>query len=132
MTLRPMAPIDLARYVYKREPCARTFEADLTWHLENGFVFSRPDFFVMGRPVNRHASPALIVGQYRFPSVVADCWHVYLMAGNVARAWSMLPWELEWVSFERGNVLRFHRLASIRRLSGGFPAQQPETIPSTP
>jgi hypothetical protein len=122
-----MAPVDLARHVYKSEPCVRTFEQDLNWHLEHGFVFSRPDFFVMGRPVV-HTAPAIyIVGQHRFPSAVCDCWHVYLMAGNVGRAWSMLPWDLPWVSFERENVLRFHPLASIRRLSGGFPALQPET-----
>lgn len=120
--LRPVNPIDLARHVYQSEPCARSFEQDLTWHLENGFVFSRPDFFVMGRPVVSSAPRMFIVGQHRFPSSVCDCWHVYLMAGNVAKAWSMLPWELPWVSFERENVLRFHRLASIRRLSGGFPA----------
>lgn len=132
MTLRQMAPIDLARHVYRSEPCARTFEQDLAWHLDNGFVFARPDFFVMGRPVNRHASPSLIVGQYRFPSATADCWHVYLMAGNVARAWGMLPWELPWVSFERSNVLRFHRLEAIRRLSGALPTPTTKTVPSSP
>lgn len=122
ITLRPMSAIDLARHVYESEPCARSFEEDLDWHLENGFVFSRPDFFVMGRPVLSSASRELIVGQCRFPSVLCDCWHVYLMAGNIAPAWAMLPWELPWMSFERGNVLRFHKLASIRRLSGGLSA----------
>ncbi len=112
-----MSPFAQALAVYEREPCARTFREDLDWHLLNGFVFSRPDFFVMGRPVIASADPALIVGQHRFPSGLCDCWHVYLMAGNVARAWAMLPWELPLVSFERCNVLRFHRLAAMRRLS---------------
>lgn len=88
------------------------------WHVENGFFFSRPDYLVMGRPVVREADPALIVGLHRFPSAVCNCWHIYLAAGNLARAWSVLPWPLEWISWERANVLRFHRLASIQRLSG--------------
>lgn len=113
-----MTPYQRAARVYELESCARTFAEDLEWHLVNGFVFSRPDFFVMGRPVVSTAPDrSLIVGLHRFPSAVCDCWHVYLMAGNMARAWDMLPWELPLVSFERGNVLRVHRLAAIRRLS---------------
>lgn len=114
-----MTPYQRAARVYELEPCARTFAEDLEWHLVNGFVFSRPDFFVMGRPVVSTVAtfdPGKIVGLHRFPSSLCDCWHVYLMAGNVARAWDMLPWELPLVSFERGNVLRVHRLAAIRRL----------------
>lgn len=112
-----MTSYQRAARVYELEPCARTFAEDVEWHLANGFVFSRPDFFVMGRPVVSQADPALVVGLHRFPSVVCDCWHVYLHAGNMARAWDMLPWELPLVSFERGNVLRVYRLAAIRRLS---------------
>lgn len=109
-----MTPYQRAAAVYASEPCARTFAQDLEWHLVNGFVFSTPDFFVMGRPVVSEADHALIVGQHRFPAVICDCWHVYLHAGNMAKAWSMLPWELPLVSFERNNVLRVHRLTSIR------------------
>jgi hypothetical protein len=110
-------PYTEALAVYTREPCARSFREDLEWHLLNGFVFSRPDFFVMGRPVVSQAAPEMIVGQHRFPSGLCDCWHIYLFAGNVARAWDMLPWDLPLVSFERSNVLRFHSLAAMRRLS---------------
>ena len=110
-------PYELARAVYDSEPCARTFAEDLDWHLVNGFVFSRPDFFVMGRPVVSTAEPALIVGQHRFNSGACDCWHVYLMAGNITPAWAMLPWELPLLSFERGNELRIVPLASMRRLA---------------
>jgi hypothetical protein len=119
-TLCQMSPLMMARLVYQKEECARTFEEDLKWHLENGFVFSRPDFFVMGRPVRSWDRQELITGLYRFPSGQCDCWHVYLMAGNVARAWGMLPWDLPTISYERNNVLRFHRLASMRRLSGSL------------
>lgn len=120
-----MTPVERAAAVYRSEPCAHTFRADLEFYLLNGFVCSRPDYFVMGRPVMRHASQDLIVGHYRFPSGACDCWHVALHSGNVARAWDFLPWDLPWVSFERENVLRFHTLRSIRRLSGGRPISSP-------
>lgn len=114
-----LSPAERAAQVYEREWCARSFREDLSWHLTNGFVFSRPDFFVMGRPVVAYTAPDCIVGQYKYPSGICDCWHIYLFAGNIARAWDMLPWELPLVSFERGagNVLRFYRLSSIRRLT---------------
>ena len=110
-----MRPLELARRVYDLEPCARTFWEDVDWHLLNGFVFSTPDFFVMGRPVISSAEQSKIVGLHLFPPGLCDCWHVYLQAGDMSRAWGMLPWELPLVSFERNNVLRVHHLASIRR-----------------
>lgn len=111
-------PFVEASRVYKREACARTFEQDLHWHFENGFVFSRPDFFIMGRAVVSTASYELIVGQYRFPSVVCDAWHVYLAAGNLMKAWEILPWELPLLTFERNNELRKVPVAAMRRLCG--------------
>lgn len=111
-------PYEQARDVYRSEPCARAFEEDLEAHYINGFVFSRPDFFIMGRPIVKAADPVLIVDPWmRFPSAFADCWHVYLFAGNLARVWDILPWPLPWVAFERKNELRFYSQEAIRRLS---------------
>lgn len=104
--------------VYQQEPCASTFAEDLEAHLMFGFVFSRPDYFVMGRPVDRFASQAEIVNPYiHFPTARQNCWHVYLMAGNVTRSWEILPWELPFISFERGNVLRFYELERLKNFS---------------
>jgi hypothetical protein len=111
--------VERAAAIYAKEPCSGTFRSDLEAHLLYGFVFSRPDFFVMGRPVIKAAPYAEIVDPWQvFPSSQCDCWHVFLMAGNVARALAMIPWELPWLSFERRNVLRFARLDRIRGLSG--------------
>lgn len=115
-----MMPVEKAAEVYQREGCARTFRQDLEAHLLNGFVFSRPDFFIMGRPVISTADQALIVDpSHRFPSAECDCWHIYLFAGNMIRAWAIMPWELPLFSFERKNELRFYPVSAIRRLSGG-------------
>ena len=116
-----MIPFELAKGVYGLEPCARTFEEDLTWHHQHGFVFSTPSFFVMGRPVCSVAAPEFIVGQVDFPPDLCDAWHVYLMAGDISKVWSILPWELPLITIERRNVLKVYRLDSIRRLSGARP-----------
>jgi hypothetical protein len=108
-----------AMNVYAFEACPRTFEEDLIAHLMHGFVFSRPDIFLMGRPVISTASREDIVNPwYKFKSADCDCWHVYLCAGNAAKALDFVPFKLPLVSFERGNKLRFLRFTSITRLLG--------------
>jgi hypothetical protein len=115
-----MTPVEQAAAVYEREACARTFREDLEAHLLHGFVFSRPDFFIMGRPVAKGADYALVVDPWHhFPSAECDCWNIYLFAGNVTPAWRILPWELPWFCWERKNELRYYHASAIRRLSGG-------------
>lgn len=112
-------PVEDAAEVYQREGCARTFREDLELHLLNGFVFSTPEFFAMGRAVVKSANPRVLVDPaHVFPAAECDCWHVYLFAGRMHRAFEIIPWELPWFSFERGNELRFYPVSSIRRLSG--------------
>lgn len=116
-------PYERAKEVYLKEPCARSFEEDLEAHMMFGFVFSRPDYFVMGRPVNRFAMPEEIVNPYvHFKTDEQNCWHVYLMAGNIARAWDILPWELPIISFERGNILRFYELERLKLSTANYNA----------
>ena len=113
-----MSPFEQAAQVYQRERCARSFTEDVELHFLHGFVFSRPDFFIMGRPVIKAAPYALIVDPaHLFPSSECDCWMVYLMAGNIARSWVTLPWPLPWLAFERKNELRFVSADAIKRLS---------------
>jgi len=107
---------EAAKKVYEREACSRTFVLDLELHLRHGFVFSRPDFFIMGRAVIRDADPALIVDpEHSFEADRCDCWHIYLFAGAMGPAFSIMPWVLPWVSMERKNELRFLALSSIQR-----------------
>jgi hypothetical protein len=110
--------VERAAKVYEREECSGTFRSDLEAHLLNGFAISRPDYFVMGRPVIRSADPRLIVDPWhKFHSSDCDTWHVFLFAGNIARAWAFLPWPLPFMSFERRNRLRFYSMSAIQRLS---------------
>ncbi|EIP99340.1 hypothetical protein OpiT1DRAFT_03854 [Opitutaceae bacterium TAV1] len=112
-----MSPFRQASLVYEREPCARPFVADLSFHHANGYVFSTPEFFVMGRAVPRYAPRSQIVGLNVFWSTAAcDCWHVYLMAGDMRAALAMFPYPLPWVSFERSNRLRFYPFDRLNHL----------------
>ena len=103
-----ISPFLEARKVYEREPCARAFEQDLDLHFKYGWVYSSPELFVMARPVDRKAAKYLIVNPCMW-FLSYDCWHFYLMAGDMSRARRFLPFWLPWVSLERSNVLRFHR-----------------------
>lgn len=117
-----MTPFEQAMLVYQSEPCARTFEQDLRLHFQFGFVFSTPDFFVMGRPVMKDWIESVIVDPMKLlQPMQCDCWHVHTFAGNLSKAWGILPYPLPFISFERKNELRFYRLDALRRL-GTLPA----------
>jgi len=45
------SPVERAAQVYQREECASSFQSDLEAHLLNGYVFSTPQAFAMGRPL---------------------------------------------------------------------------------
>ncbi len=113
-----MIPYEEAKAVYSREPCKRTFDEDVLLHLQFGFIFSTPEFFIMGRPVDSTAPAADVVNPgVSFPPESCDCWHIYLMAGNCGKAWSIMPWHLPLVSWERRNELRFYSAKEVERLS---------------
>lgn len=110
-----ISPYERARRVYQLEPCARTFTQDLVLHLANGYVYSDPDAFIMGRPVDRFADPAEIVN----PEVVfkeANAWLVYLAAGHLQDLYRFLPYHLDYVGWERDNKLRFYPFDQIHEI----------------
>lgn len=111
-----MSPFARAQRVFKSEPSAYTFAECALFHANHGQIFAGKDYLVMGRPVIRDAPEKSIVGLVDM-SFGADCWHIAIMVGNMEKAWKRLPYELEWISFERSNVLRFAPLNRIRSLS---------------
>lgn len=107
-------PFRLAHEVYKTEPCARTFLQDIEWHFRQGYVYSSPEVFVMGRVVMHDAPQHEIVNPaYKFAS--GDCWHVYLLSGSIRHAWLVMPFRLRYMSFERNNVLKVYETDQLRR-----------------
>ena len=105
-----------AKKVYDLEPCARSFEVDLALHLEFGYVFSTPDAFIMGRPVDKHASyDQIIRPEIEFPS--PNAWLIWLAAGAAAiRVFlDREPFPLPYMGWERDNKLRWYDRQQIIR-----------------
>ena len=99
------------------------FQYDVAWYLAHGFVFSRPDYFVMGRPVVSSATEAQMMDpDFKFFSCECDCWYVHAMAGNVVRAFDVMPWKMPFIAFHRigreGKGLTIASEARMRNLFG--------------
>lgn len=110
-----MTPLDKARAVYASEPCARTFEEDLRLHLKFSYVHSTPEYFIMGRPVTMDAAYSDItdpIVQFSEP----DAWWVYLASGDLKSFFTIKPFDLPYVGWERDNKARFYRADKVSRL----------------
>ncbi len=117
-----MTPYERIARRYDEDEPPGAFDCLVEWHLMHGFVFSRPDYFVMGRPVCSDASAELICEPtFHFASARCDCWYIHAMAGNLSNVWAVLPWELPWIAWQRHHdpekVLRIYPLARMRGMS---------------
>lgn len=108
-------PFLAAAAVYDREPCARTFEADLFLHLLHGIVVSTPEVFAMVRPVCREWPLAWLRDPERIDPD-GDCWWIWLAAGDVRRLFQWPVPAKKWVAFERSNTPKFREYDRLRRL----------------
>jgi len=100
-----MTPYERLVALYDRQPeiCGGK---SLAWYIDvycrHGFVFSRPDFFIMGRPVVAFLDPEKIMQcDFDFHWHRCDCWQIEAMAGNCAKAFDIMPWPLPWLCFCR-------------------------------
>jgi len=109
-----LTPVEGAARVYEKENSARSFREDLEAHLINGYVFSTPEYFCMGRPVSKTAAHEDIVNPWvDFPRERCDAWMVYLVAGDMKAAWKCFPFPLKWIGFEKNNVLQWHDFQAL-------------------
>lgn len=110
-----MTPAQQIAEQYRRFPQPRPFLVDVAAHLETGFVFSTPDHFIMGRPVDRFAGHDKIADPYhQFGKDEANTWFVYAFAGSSVNFLTYIPFPLRWVTWSRRNKpLRFYALDKI-------------------
>lgn len=131
---QPAAAALLAYQVYNNEPCTRIFEDDLDLHLLNGWVYSSPKLFAMGRPVDIHANKNDILDPaVHFPEHSWNCWHCALFAGDLSLLFTFVPFELPFCSFQKRNRLRFYatnllkeRFQDVQFTAGVYP-DSPDT-----
>lgn len=110
-----MSPLDKVRALYTAES-ARNFEEDVAAHMENGYLFSTPEYLLMARPVWSEA-PQLAINDVwmPFPPHLWDTWYVYAFACNdqglqglVKNLLTHMPFYLPLVAWERsGEPLSF-------------------------
>lgn len=113
-----MSPYQKIRQKYVDTPQEEAFEFYVEWHHKHAFVFSTPNFFIMGRPViMRIFDPKRLD---LFSPSKADAWFIHAMAGDIPRVWSVLPWELPFIGWERTRSketeLQFHPIEVLKRL----------------
>lgn len=95
-----MSPYEQIRQLYRDQPEANPFEWYVEQHLLRGYVFSAPDYFVMGLPVCR----ADMLDGYSYlslPRGKPDTWFLSALAGNMAKVWEHEPYPLAHVGYER-------------------------------
>lgn len=107
---------DEAMKVYEREPCAHGFWEDYQAHLLTGYAFQTPGFFCMGRAVMRDAPIELLLDPWHhFDEQEADAWLVWLVAGDMAKAWACFPSSKPWIGFQRLNRLRWRKFDRMQK-----------------
>jgi hypothetical protein len=99
-----MSPFEQIAEAYRLHPQEHPFEFYDDWHSMHGFRFATPDFFIMGRStsrffLSRHEGTGIPLDI--MPREFADTWYIHAMAGDMSKAWSILPFPLPWIAFER-------------------------------
>lgn len=125
--LNKLSPYERMAKMYEENPREHPFSWYVVWHQINGFCFATPDFFIMGSPVNHCVARREITDcTSSFDPGECHCWFIHAMAGDMSKAWSILPYELPFIAFERfrdGELeLQILPLNRIRRITQIHPA----------
>lgn len=89
-----MKPIYKAVELFER--FGEDFDTQMRFHLNNGWVYSGDECFVMAsvEDLNEIKSKKHLTGK---------AWFVYVYIGNLKRALNLIPFQLEYVAFRRNN-----------------------------
>lgn len=117
-----MSPYEIIAQKYFTNPQEAQFADYVEWFLRNGYVYSTPDYFVMGKNCRRTAPEEHICDcTHVFDENNSDCWYIFAMAGNIGKCLSVMPYPLPWLAFERlidnKRELRFYQTSDIKRLT---------------
>lgn len=93
-----MTPYEEIKRKYELSPHSRPWGWWVEWHMLNGFGFWTPDYFIMGRPIDKNLP---FHDLSLAPKETANAWYVFAMAGDLSKVWEILPYPLGYVAFER-------------------------------
>ena len=97
-----MTPREQAELLYEKYRQPRSFNLDIYFHRRSGYVIDTPDYFLMGRPVQKHAPEHLIRDPaIRFSSAIADAWFIWIFVGDIKMMLHLAPFPLPYVGWSR-------------------------------
>jgi len=107
--------------VYANEPCARTLDEDVIWHLRHGHVFMTDEYFVLMRPTRVDWGEDLLIDSTvgLDEDETPDCWFVTLMVGELCDVHKFFPYYLPFVGYQVKNELRIAKTSTFARLTYG-------------
>lgn len=121
-----------AHQAYVDNPGNATLQGDFETILsvDNGWVLSSPDIFCLartvflgvkdGKPIPDKDDPSRIFGEhtiihpmYEFQPEHINCWHIHVLAGDMEKLFTWMPFRLPYVSWEKRGQLRVHKLDDV-------------------
>jgi hypothetical protein len=96
-----MSPYERIAAEYAAHPRQQTFSYYYLWHCLHGFAFATPDFCIFGRAIHKGYCERNGVPLYVATGAEADCWYIHGFSGDMSKAWSILPYRLPYIAWER-------------------------------
>lgn len=94
-----MTPSEAARELYRIWPQERTFEQDLAFHVESGYVWSSPKAFIL----------ATFQDDQR-----GSCWFVHCHVGPLSELFRVCPHPSKFVGFVRRGRMKVYDFDKMR------------------
>ena len=89
-------------------PLATVIEA----HLQTGYVFNTPEFFILARRVSYDWTDDEILNFWK-SDPQGDTWHVWLYAGDMKAITRLIPYKLPYITFHRRGKLKIYPMYEI-------------------
>lgn len=100
-------PVEQVRELYDKYPQSCTFEEDLGYYLDCGYVCNTPQAFAMGEPTFSTTEN----------NIDYDAWFIHTAAGDLKTILTFLPYKLPYVIFaRRGKKPKLYELDKVLRL----------------
>lgn len=114
-----MTPYQQAQALYMRFPelvAGRTLQDDIALHVTHGFVWSSPTAIILAKLTHSSYNPEQ-VARYWLKPAQADCWFVYLAAGDLREFFRVAPLKLPFACFYRRGKFRRYPLDRLEKRS---------------
>lgn len=107
-------------YLSNKNGTKSSWNTLISWHLINGYLFSTPDIFIMGLPVDSSAPLSEIEDPTNsFLKKNIDAWYISVAAltpdTSLSRFFIFEPYYLPKIGFYRRNKFRWHNASFVKK-----------------